>query len=258
MAAESVCVICLDARPNIATLCCGQPVHYNCVATWLLKSPSCMYCRGALPPSLESERLQQHQEEQLRVQITGPVSTCGRPRRPIYFEASMREGYPGTLPSGDGTSCDDTAVWNVRFDQYADTNTDILPDVLVTGHEDVFELRLSGNNVFRFDETTTVYKYGRFPRTPRVVTPQWRFVGFGISGSRGPSVILFVKVGPISYRDFMALFPKRRSIGIPELIRRLKAKHNNYEMHIASVAFPKFRITSLLALLESMGISTEE
>ena len=57
MAAESVCVICLGGQCNITTLCCGQPVHQNCFATWLLKSSTCMYCRAAFPPSQEGERL---------------------------------------------------------------------------------------------------------------------------------------------------------------------------------------------------------
>ena len=84
-------------------------------------------------------------------------------------------------------------------------------------------------------------------------------MGFGISGSRSLSVVVFFRLGPISYRDFMALFPKRQSIGFLELIRRLKAKkRHNYELKLDSVAFPKFRITSLLALLQSMEISTEE
>ncbi|KAL3944139.1 MAG: hypothetical protein SGBAC_001786 [Bacillariaceae sp.] len=47
--ASGRCVICLDDNPNIATLCCGQGVHLNCVADWLSNNSNCVYCRGPLP-----------------------------------------------------------------------------------------------------------------------------------------------------------------------------------------------------------------
>ncbi|CAJ1953502.1 unnamed protein product [Cylindrotheca closterium] len=47
--ASGRCVICLDDNPNIATLCCGQGVHLNCVAEWLSNNSNCVYCRGPLP-----------------------------------------------------------------------------------------------------------------------------------------------------------------------------------------------------------------
>ena len=54
-AAESVCLICLDDNPNISTLCCGKPIHFNCLAKWLSSHSSCPQCRSALP-SLSSGR----------------------------------------------------------------------------------------------------------------------------------------------------------------------------------------------------------
>jgi hypothetical protein len=54
-AAESVCLICLDENPNISTLCCGKPIHFNCLAEWLSSHSSCPQCRSALP-SLSSSR----------------------------------------------------------------------------------------------------------------------------------------------------------------------------------------------------------
>lgn len=47
--ASGRCVICLDDNPNIATLCCGQGVHLNCIAEWLANNSNCVYCRGPLP-----------------------------------------------------------------------------------------------------------------------------------------------------------------------------------------------------------------
>ena len=45
------CGICLDENPNIATLCCGAPVHLNCLANWLTQAPnpSCANCREPMP-----------------------------------------------------------------------------------------------------------------------------------------------------------------------------------------------------------------
>ena len=48
-AAGGQCVICLDSNPNIATLCCGQAVHLNCIAEWLSNQQTCVACRNPLP-----------------------------------------------------------------------------------------------------------------------------------------------------------------------------------------------------------------
>ena len=48
-AAQGQCIICLDNSPNIATLCCGQAVHLNCIAEWLANGTTCVYCRTPLP-----------------------------------------------------------------------------------------------------------------------------------------------------------------------------------------------------------------
>jgi hypothetical protein len=51
-AAQGTCLICLDDKPNIATLCCGKATHLNCIAEWLSMShnSSCPVCRSTLPP----------------------------------------------------------------------------------------------------------------------------------------------------------------------------------------------------------------
>lgn len=49
-AAAGSCLICFDANPNIATLCCGNAVHLNCMAEWLSNNNSCPQCRSELPP----------------------------------------------------------------------------------------------------------------------------------------------------------------------------------------------------------------
>eukprot|EP00934_Nitzschia_sp_Nitz4_P003290 Nitzschia sp. Nitz4//scaffold71_size96697//46430//47542//NITZ4_004695-RA/size96697-processed-gene-0.130-mRNA-1//-1//CDS//3329557247//3280//frame0 len=49
LVAESCCLVCLAETPNMATLCCGQPVHMNCLATWLRNHSTCPQCRSAFP-----------------------------------------------------------------------------------------------------------------------------------------------------------------------------------------------------------------
>jgi len=49
-AAEGSCIICFEDKPNIATLCCGKPIHFNCLAEWLKSNSTCPQCRSDLPP----------------------------------------------------------------------------------------------------------------------------------------------------------------------------------------------------------------
>eukprot|EP00535_Pseudo-nitzschia_heimii_P003917 CAMPEP_0197178014 /NCGR_PEP_ID=MMETSP1423-20130617/3420_1 /TAXON_ID=476441 /ORGANISM="Pseudo-nitzschia heimii, Strain UNC1101" /LENGTH=860 /DNA_ID=CAMNT_0042627657 /DNA_START=392 /DNA_END=2975 /DNA_ORIENTATION=- len=48
-ASRGTCMICLDEKPNIATLCCGNAIHLNCCAEWLSRSNKCPICRHEMP-----------------------------------------------------------------------------------------------------------------------------------------------------------------------------------------------------------------
>eukprot|EP00536_Pseudo-nitzschia_multiseries_P011012 jgi/Psemu1/307826/fgenesh1_kg.355_\ len=48
-AARGTCMICLDEKPNIATLCCGNAIHLNCCAEWLSGNNRCPICRHEMP-----------------------------------------------------------------------------------------------------------------------------------------------------------------------------------------------------------------
>jgi hypothetical protein len=62
-AAEGQCIICLENNPNIATLCCGQAVHLNCIAEWLANGTTCVGCRASLPRlSVQRQRTAQGEE----------------------------------------------------------------------------------------------------------------------------------------------------------------------------------------------------
>jgi len=56
---EATCMICLDCTPNMATLCCGRPVHFHCLAKWFKSGQhqSCPNCRkefDTFPPECPS------------------------------------------------------------------------------------------------------------------------------------------------------------------------------------------------------------
>lgn len=46
------CLICLEDGPNISTLCCGKPLHFNCMSKWLSRNSTCPQCRFDLPRPL--------------------------------------------------------------------------------------------------------------------------------------------------------------------------------------------------------------
>ena len=48
-ASRGTCMICLDEKPNIATLCCGNAIHLNCCAEWLSGNNKCPICRHEMP-----------------------------------------------------------------------------------------------------------------------------------------------------------------------------------------------------------------
>lgn len=45
---DSRCMVCLCGAPNIATLCCGAPLHLSCITKWLMRNKSCVHCRAPL------------------------------------------------------------------------------------------------------------------------------------------------------------------------------------------------------------------
>jgi hypothetical protein len=61
-ASQATCIICLDDSPNIATLCCGKPVHFHCMGEWLSRSTAstCPQCRSHIQshtPNVRSTNL---------------------------------------------------------------------------------------------------------------------------------------------------------------------------------------------------------
>ena len=205
------------------------------------------------------EKLNRQQEAQLRVEITG------RDGNPVYCQTSMKDG-------GSSTTRGDIPLWQVFFVDNDDNNT-IIPNFIDTVEGLV--IRLSGNAIFRFDEAMfgTVLGNNGFDRT-RDDVPQMGNVAFVINkdtgmrdDSHGRDIMLFARVGPILYHDFMNTLPQE-PILVRDLVIFLNANrnnnnnHNNHaallgEMRIDSLIFPYSQITGILSLLKSMGISTE-
>jgi len=69
---DGVCVICLGENPNMATLCCGNVVHMNCLAEWLSRKGSCMSCRKDLPMLKIEENEKEEEEEEDEAGNLGP------------------------------------------------------------------------------------------------------------------------------------------------------------------------------------------
>jgi hypothetical protein len=45
------CVICLDAQPECALLCCGSAYHMRCLSRWVnVRSANCPHCRAQVTP----------------------------------------------------------------------------------------------------------------------------------------------------------------------------------------------------------------
>ena len=92
-AKEGTCLICLEEGPNIATLCCGNAVHLNCIAEWLSGKNSCPNCRSEMPSisgrivraarNAESERFLNDDEARMGA-VLSPSRTRRMRRR--YFQ----------------------------------------------------------------------------------------------------------------------------------------------------------------------------
>ncbi len=81
-AAEGTCIICFENQPNIANLCCGKPIHLNCLAEWLKTNSSCPQCRSDIPL------------------LSVGQSTCQRAE-------NRRASYGHERPSGSGFTSDE-------------------------------------------------------------------------------------------------------------------------------------------------------
>ena len=250
MEATSVCVICHDGQCNITTLCCGQPVHHNCAATWLSKSPTCMYCRAAFPPSQLGERLQQEREDRLRVELMGPDGDGN----PVYLEASMMNGYTNRNPDG-------SLNWQVRFDD--DDTTDIsIPNFIRTVAG--LQLRVGGVVILPSLKGATFFTYAAeeagFDRSLDDELQMGR-IGFDT-----PFVTVCGRIGPILYKDYVKLSDPdpNLSLKVPNFVQfleNLRDDPNNTvllpQLDISSVLVRQSGITGIMSLLQSMGVSTE-
>ena len=74
-AARCTCIICFEDKPNISTLCCGKPIHLNCLAQWLKSNSSCPQCRADLPPLSVDQGSNQRRDDR-RYHYGPPISVA--------------------------------------------------------------------------------------------------------------------------------------------------------------------------------------
>ena len=196
--------------------------------------------------------LKREREDRLRLAFTGPGG------RPVYFEASMRDGVNVTRPDG-------IPLWKVIFEDNDDHNTStIIPNFVATVAG--LEIRLGDIVMTNFNQMecyTAPAGDAGFDRT-RDDKPQMINVGF----NNGNGVHVRGRVGPILYEDYINLRRHLLTYQVTELVRLMKnhQTNNNNEtvllpqLQILSVLFIKSQIKGILPLLEDTtgGLSTSK
>jgi fido (protein-threonine AMPylation protein) len=130
--AEGQCIICLENNPNIATLCCGQAVHLNCIAEWLANGTTCVSCRAPLPRlSVQRPPTEHDDQAPLRVeallhdpQHEGPISW----RRAIERVLALQNELDGVQGIMQRASEDDMETADTE--SIDETETAVVQDVL--------------------------------------------------------------------------------------------------------------------------------
>lgn len=85
-ASRGTCMICLDEKPNIATLCCGNAIHLNCCAEWLSGNNKCPICRHEMPSiSRRVVRALEEPEERWEEDDNADLSEFIEGRHPAVF-----------------------------------------------------------------------------------------------------------------------------------------------------------------------------
>ena len=196
-------------------------------------------------------KMQQQEEDRLRVEVIGPGGT--------YCRASLKDCVSATTPDG-------TSFWSVFFDSRDGTNTTntIIPNFVETVAG--LELRLGDIVNFKFKTAkfcTAPAEHAGFNRT-RDDRPQMGYVCF--ANDNGVEVI--GRVGPILYEDYINLSHSlpHREMNVTDLVRFLKDHQSNnndmvllHQLKIERVSFLKTQIPGVLSLLEDTTgkLSTE-
>ena len=193
----------------------------------------------------KDEKLQQQQEDRLRLELMGPGG------RPVYFKKSMKDGVSTTEQGG-------IPSWDVIFEGNDDNNTIIIPNFIETVIG--LELRLGGIVEFKFNQAkfwTAPAEVAGFDRT-RDDKPQMANVGF----NNASGVSIWGRVGPILYEDYINLTQSlpHQGLGmkVPDFVRFMNDHQTNNNndtvllpiLQIMDVTFLKSQIPGILSLLE--------
>lgn len=142
-AAAGQCIICLDEHPNIATLCCGQAVHHNCLTEWLSNQGTCVACRKAMPKIPSS--LQRQQDVP-----AGNVNASNDNAEDTEDDTSDDNTMDDTtsdndVDTSDTTEDDTTSVQQNNNDTTDDTTEDTTSDD-TTSDDDVGQHQVDNND----------------------------------------------------------------------------------------------------------------
>mmetsp|Transcript_116657 Transcript_116657/g.238631 ORF Transcript_116657/g.238631 Transcript_116657/m.238631 type:complete len:491 (+) Transcript_116657:153-1625(+) len=125
-AAEGSCIICFEDKPNIATLCCGKPVHFNCLAEWLRSHSTCPQCRSNLP-SLSSRRMShRHRDDRMVDYDHDRISIRNFRSDEIFFRSSSSSSSSEDSPSSSSSSSDESSTFFYRGLNYGANDTPLV------------------------------------------------------------------------------------------------------------------------------------
>jgi hypothetical protein len=115
-AAEGSCIICFEDKPNIATLCCGKPIHFNCLAEWLKSNSTCPQCRSDLPPLSVGHESYQRTDERRVVYARERIVVRDFSNEEFLFHSSSSSSSEDSPSSSSSSSSDSSAFFYSGLD----------------------------------------------------------------------------------------------------------------------------------------------
>lgn len=138
-AAEGTCIICFEDKPNIATLCCGKPIHLNCLAEWLKKKSSCPQCRSDLPCLSVSEDTVERVDDRRVVYGREQVSVRGFTSDDFLFHSSSSSS--STSYDSSSSSSSSSSERSAYFYSGLDYGVNDFPSVTTIDDESTRSIR---------------------------------------------------------------------------------------------------------------------
>eukprot|EP00751_Fragilariopsis_kerguelensis_P017809 CAMPEP_0170834786 /NCGR_PEP_ID=MMETSP0734-20130129/1171_1 /TAXON_ID=186038 /ORGANISM="Fragilariopsis kerguelensis, Strain L26-C5" /LENGTH=251 /DNA_ID=CAMNT_0011201433 /DNA_START=90 /DNA_END=845 /DNA_ORIENTATION=+ len=201
----------------------------------------------------ENEELRHRENERLRVKITGPNGT------PVYYQVSLKRGTPVKNEDlGD--------LWRVQFDEN-DPDYATLP---LNNSVRAMEIWLGDILLHRLHLGTSFVSFPGYSRAngfdPNLINvPQMGTVAIstdlGQPNNISPVLLIFAKIGPILYNDFVREIPETNDAPGSMSMEQLVTLYRNdaaKQIGITGLVFRNTYIRGAISSLERIGISTTE